>query len=103
MLPGYSGEEYMSGLTPKLQDATLRKYVGGQPVTYTNSTVKCRFVLRTIRSRDGSTILSRAQIILNEAITTKDRIIYNGVDYVVSDVNAKTGLGGSIMEYEAWV
>ena len=93
----------MPGLTPKLQDATLRKFVGGYPVTYTNSAVKCRFVLRTIRSRDGSTILSHAQIILDEAITTKDRIIYGGVDYVVSDVNAKTGIGGTISEYEAWV
>jgi hypothetical protein len=92
----------MTGLTPKNQDATWRKNIGGYPVNYADSDIQCRYVpkQKTILQANGTLKLSSAIVRCAEAVSANDRIIYGGKDSLVLAVNPIIGLGGEILEYE---
>jgi hypothetical protein len=92
-------------LTPMRQSATWKANNGGYPVTYTSTTIKCRYQpkQKTIMQANGTMKLTQAVIRCAEAVKANDRIVYNNNDSLVILVNGITGIGGDIIEYEVYL
>ena len=92
-------------LTPMKQSVTWKSNLGGYPVTYTSTTINCRYQAKqkTILQANGTMKLTQAVIRCAEAVKANDRIVYSNNDSLVILVNAITGLGGQVIEYEVFL
>jgi hypothetical protein len=89
-------------LTPLCQQCTHKVSLGGYPETFSSTTIACRYQAKNkmILQASGTMKLSQAFVRTDVAVKAGDRLVYNLKDSLVLQVNAITGIGGEIIEYE---
>lgn len=89
-------------LTPLCHSCTHKVSLGGYPETFSSTTISCRWHAKQkmILQSTGTMKLSQAFVRTDVAVKAGDRLVYGGKDSLVLQVNAITGIGGEIIEYE---
>jgi len=97
-------ETATGGLTPLRQTCTWKYIVSSSlygPI-FAEVEMRCRFVKQTkiIQDANSNEVVSTAFLRCLHNVKANDHIIYNSVEYPISSVDAITGIGGGIIEYE---